>query len=65
MSKWKSLATSRRFWVSAIGLSAVLASETMGVELNQEQLLATAMIVVTWVIGDTVRETGTHQPENK
>lgn len=64
MSKWKSLATSRRFWVSAIGLSAVLASETMGVELNQDQLLGVVTIVVAWVIGDTVRETGTHK-ENK
>ncbi len=65
MSKWKSLATSRRFWVSAIGLTAILASETMGVQLDQEKIVGVVTIVVAWVIGDTVRETGTHMPENK
>jgi uncharacterized membrane protein len=57
MNKWKSLLTSRRFWVSTIGLASVVASETLGIELNQEQLIGVVTIVVTWVIGDTVRET--------
>lgn len=64
MSKWKSLATSRRFWVSAVGLTAILASETMGINLDQEKIVGVVTIVVAWVIGDTVRETGTHR-ENK
>ena len=53
----KSLAKSRRFWVSAVGLAAVVASDLFGIELNQEQLLGIVTIVVAWVIGDTVRET--------
>lgn len=57
MSKWKSLLTSRRFWVSAIGLVSVVAADVLGVELNQEQMLGIVTIVVAWVIGDTVRET--------
>ncbi len=57
MEKLKSLAKSRRFWVSAVGLTAVVASEVFGVELNQDQLLGIVTIVVAWVIGDTVRET--------
>jgi uncharacterized membrane protein len=57
MSKLKALAKSRRFWVSAIGLASVVASETVGIELNQEQLLGIVTIVAAWVIGDTVRET--------
>tara|TARA_Y100000385_G_C12897082_1_gene552566 strand:- start:76 stop:252 length:177 start_codon:yes stop_codon:yes gene_type:complete len=57
MSKWKSLLTSRRFWVSAIGLVSVVAADLLGVELNQEQMLGIVTIVVAWVIGDTVRET--------
>jgi hypothetical protein len=57
MSKFKSLATSRRFWVSAVGLASVVASETFGVNLNQDQIIGVVTIVVAWVIGDTVRET--------
>ncbi len=57
MSKWKSLLSSRRFWVSAIGLVSVVAADVLGVELNQEQMLGIVTIVVAWVIGDTVRET--------
>jgi uncharacterized membrane protein len=57
MSKMKSLLTSRRFWVSAIGLVSVVAADVLGVELNQEQILGVVTIVVAWVIGDTVRET--------
>jgi uncharacterized membrane protein len=57
MSKWKSLLTSRRFWVSAVGLASVVASEALGIELNQEQLIGVVTIVVAWVVGDTIRET--------
>ena len=57
MSKWKSLLTSRRFWVSAVGLVAVCASDLFGVNLNQEQMVGVITIVIAWVIGDTVRET--------
>lgn len=57
MSKFKSLVTSRRFWVSAVGLASVVASETFGVNLNQDQIIGVVTIVVAWVIGDTVRET--------
>lgn len=57
MDKVKSLIASRRFWVAAVGLVSVVASETMGVELNQEQLIGVVTIVVAWVIGDTIRET--------
>jgi uncharacterized membrane protein len=57
MGKWKSLLSSRRFWVSAVGLAAVCASDVFGIELNQEQMVGIVTIVVAWVIGDTVRET--------
>ena len=57
MDKLKSLAKSRRVWASAVGLVAVVASDSFGVELNQEQLLGIITIVAAWVIGDTVRET--------
>ena len=55
--KLKSLLTSRRFWVSAAGLAAVVSKDVLGVELNTEQVVAVASIVVAWVIGDTVRKT--------
>ena len=57
MEKLKSLLKSRRFWVSSVGLVAVVASQLFGVELNQEQLIGVCTIVVAWVSGDTVRET--------
>jgi hypothetical protein len=55
--KLKSLLTSRRFWVSAAGLAAVVSKDVLGIELNTEQVVAVASIVVAWVIGDTVRKT--------
>lgn len=57
MEKWKSLLTSRRFWVSAVALASIVASEAFGITLNQEQLVGFVTIVVAWVIGDTIRET--------
>lgn len=57
MSKVKSLLLSRRFWVSAVGLVAVVSSDAFGVELNQEQIIGVITIVASWVIGDTLRET--------
>ena len=56
-SKFKSLLTSRRFWVSAVGLAAVCSSELFGISLDTEQIVGVATIVVAWVIGDTVRKT--------
>jgi len=57
MEKVKALLKSRRFWVSAVGLVGVCSSELFGVELDTEQIVGVATIVVAWVIGDTVRET--------
>lgn len=62
--KLKSLLTSRRFWVSAIGLTAVIANQTLGINLNEEQILGVATIVVAWVIGDTIRETKLEDKSN-
>lgn len=57
MEKWKSLVVSRRFWVSAVALASIVASEAFGITLNQEQIVGVVTIVVAWVIGDTIRET--------
>ncbi len=57
MDKVKSLLKSRRFWVSAVGLAGVCASELFGIALDTEQIVGVVTIVVAWVIGDTVRET--------
>jgi len=56
-SKVKSMLASRRFWVAAAGLAAVVGQDILGVELDTDQVVAVASIVVAWVIGDTVRET--------
>lgn len=56
-NKLSALLKSRRFWVAAAGLAAVVSSDVFGVELNTEQLVSVASIVVAWIIGDTVRET--------
>ena len=56
-NKLTALFQSRRFWVAAAGLVAVIGQEALGVKLDTEQLVAVASIVVAWIIGDTVRET--------
>ena len=57
MQKVKSLLSSRRFWVSAVGLAGVCSSELFGIELDVEQIVGVVTIVVAWVIGDTLRVT--------
>ena len=57
MTKIKALLTSRRFWMSAVGLAAVCSSEILGVELNVEQIVGVCTIVAAWIIGDTIRVT--------
>lgn len=57
MNKFTSLLKSRRFWVAAAGLAAVVGQEAFGVQLDTDQLVAVATIVVAWIVGDTVRET--------
>lgn len=56
-NKLTTLVQSRRFWVAAAGLVAVVGQEVLGMQLDTEQLVAVASIVVAWIIGDTVRET--------
>jgi hypothetical protein len=55
--KVKSLLKSRRFWVATVGFASVIASELVGVELDQEQIIGIVTVVVAWVIGDSVRIT--------
>jgi len=55
--KLKSLLTSRRFWVAAAGLVAVVGQEAFGVTLSTDQIIAVGGIVVAWILGDTIRET--------
>ena len=55
--KVKSLLKSRRFWVATVGFASVIASELVGIELDQEQIIGIVTVVVAWVIGDSVRIT--------
>ena len=55
MDKVKSLLKSRRFWVSAVGLAAVISSELFGFALDTDQIVGVITIVTAWVIGDTIR----------
>ena len=50
--KVKSLLKSRRFWIATVGLVSVCASELIGVDLNQEQIIG----VVTVVVGDSGKD---------
>ena len=51
------LLKSRRFWVAAAGVIAVVGSEIFGVEFDTEQIVGVTTIGAAWIIGDTVRET--------
>jgi len=57
ITKVKSLLSSRRFWVSAVGLAGVCSSELFNIELDVEQIVGVVTIVVAWVIGDSLRVT--------
>ena len=55
--KLTSMLQSRRFWVAAAGLSAIVGQDLFGINLDTEQIIAISGIVMAWIIGDTVRET--------
>lgn len=54
--KIKSLLSSRRFWVAVAGVVAVV-SDGLGWGLTEEQTLALALMVATWIGADTYRKT--------
>lgn len=57
MDKLKSLLTSRRFWVAVFGVVAIVSSKLFGVELDTEQLVSIVMVILGWILGDSIRKT--------
>ena len=55
--KLVALLKSRRFWVAAAGVIAVVGSEIFCMDFDTEQIAGVAAIVSAWIIGDTVRKT--------
>lgn len=53
MNKITALLKSTRFWMAVAGVVAVALKETLG--LDETQTLAVAAIVVSWIVGETVR----------
>ncbi len=56
MEKIKSLVTSRRFWLAVAGL-VVASAGAIGLELDPEMVQNVVLIVASWVLGDSIRET--------
>lgn len=50
-----SLISSRRFLLALAGVAAVAFNETLGI--SEEQVMQVSGIVISWIIGDSVRKT--------
>jgi hypothetical protein len=51
------LVTSKRFLTAVVGVIAIAANHYLG--LDEEQVIGVATIIVGWIIGDSLRRTGT------
>lgn len=51
----KDLFRSRRFWVSVGGIAAIVLRERLGLPFTEEQITDLAILVGSWVIGESLR----------
>jgi phosphate/sulfate permease len=49
------LIKSRRFWVSVGGIAVVVFKDRMGLPLSEDQILDIAVLVGSWVVGESLR----------
>lgn len=57
MTKLKALMSSRRFILLLAGLIVAFAHDQFNVEISEEQANVVAMLVASWILGDSLRET--------
>lgn len=51
----KDLFRSRRFWVSVGGIAAIVLRERLGLPFTEEQITDLAILIGSWVIGESLR----------
>jgi hypothetical protein len=51
----KTLLTSRRFWAAAAVISVPILNEKFGWGLSEEVFITSAIAVVGWILGESVR----------
>ena len=51
----KTLITSRRFWAAAAVIAVPFLNEKFGWGISQEMFVTSAIAVVGWIIGESVR----------
>jgi hypothetical protein len=49
------LLKSRRFWVSVGAIAAVVLKDKLGLPLSEEQITDLAILVGSWVVGESLR----------
>ncbi len=58
MNVLMSLLRSRKFWVSLVGLVAIVLMKTFGIEIPEEQIVAAIVAIVIAFNGSTAFEDG-------
>lgn len=56
-TKVASMFASRRFWAAVCAVVAVVANDVCDQPIDPEQLTTVVMVVVAWLVGDSLRET--------
>lgn len=56
VDKIMSIFESRRFWAAVAGVMVVVLHDTLGLDETSAQ--AIAALVVSWIVGDSLRRTG-------
>ena len=54
-TKIEALLKSRRFWTAVLGVVVVAFKDVLG--LDETETMTVGGILITWIIGDSVRET--------
>jgi len=54
---------SRRFWVAVGGIAAVVLREKLGLPLTDAQITDMAILIGSWVVGESLRSSSLKAPE--
>ena len=49
------LLKSRRFWISVGAIAAVVLKDRLGLPLSEEQITDLAILIGSWVVGESLR----------
>ena len=57
LKKIKALFRSRRFYAAVATIIGVISQDVLGIHLDQVTILAIVSVVMSWIVGDSLKKT--------